>query len=118
MVYSLLYDLPDDYEYRVVFLKREMNEVLVSQRKMLERSGRQGAKVGEEQLAELFKEQLEKFHKWIAGKNNFSIVLIDYKDMIKSPVEQAEKVDALLGNILNKEGFASAVDPALYRNRS
>ena len=118
MVYSLLYDLPDDHEYRVVFLQREMKEVLASQRKMLERSGRQGAKVGDEKLAELFNEQLEKFYKWIADKDNFSIVLIDYKNMIKFPAEQAEKVDELLGNILDKEGFVSVVDPSLYRNRS
>jgi len=118
MVYSLLYDLPDNYEYRVVFLRREMEEVLSSQKKMLERSGRQGAKIGDEKLAELFNAQLEKFHKWIADKTNFSIVLIDYKGMIEAPIEQAEKVNALLGNILNKEGFVSAVDPTLYRNRS
>ncbi len=118
MVYSLLYDLPDDHEYRVVFLQREMKEVLVSQKKMLERTGNKGANISEEKLAELFNAQLEKFYKWIADKNNFSIVLIGYQDMIKSPVEQAEKVDGLLGNILNKDGFASAVDPSLYRNRS
>jgi hypothetical protein len=118
MVYSLLYDLPDDHEYRVVFLQREMKEVLASQKKMLGRSGRQGSKVGDEKLAELFKEQLEKFHKWITDKDNFSIVVIDYKNMINSPAEQAEKVDELLGNILDKDGFVSVVDPSLYRNRS
>jgi hypothetical protein len=118
MVYSLLYDLPDDHEYRVVFLQREMKEVLASQRKMLERTGKKGASVGDKKLSELFKAQLEKFHKWIADKNNFSIVLIDYKNMIKAPAEQAEKVDELLGNILDKDGFVSAVDPSLYRNRS
>jgi hypothetical protein len=118
MVYSLLYDLPDDHAYRVVFLQREMKEVLASQRKMLERTGEKGASVGDEKLSELFKAQLEKFHKWIAEKDNFSIVLIDYKDMIESPIEQAKKVNALLGNILDKDGFVSAVDPSLYRNRS
>ncbi len=118
MVYSLLYDLPDDYEYRVVFLQRELKEVLASQKKMLERMGKKGASIGDEKLSELFKAQLEKFHKWIVDKDNFSIVLIDYKNMIKSPAEQAEKVDALLGNVLDKEGFVSAVDPSLYRNRS
>jgi hypothetical protein len=95
-----------------------MKEVLASQRKMLERTGKKGASVGDEKLSELFKAQLDKFHKWIAEKNNFSIVLIDYKAMIEAPIEQAEKVDELLGNILDKDGFVSAVDPSLYRNRS
>lgn len=117
MVYSLLYDLPDGHDYRVVFMQREMTEVLASQKKMLERTGKQGAKVDDEKLAALFKAQLEKFHKWISGKPDFSVVWIDYKDMIEDPLAQAEKVGSLLGNGIDKQGFVSAVDPALYRNR-
>ena len=37
VIYSLLYDLPADYQYRVVFMERSMAEVLASQKKMLER---------------------------------------------------------------------------------
>ena len=118
MVYSLLYDLPNGQEYRVVFMQREINEVLASQKKMLARTGKQGARVNDEKLAALFKTQLEKFHRWIATQKNFSIIVIEYKEMIASPKLQAEKVDTFLGNIINREGFVSAVDPALYRNRS
>jgi len=118
MVYSLLHDLPDDHEYRVVFMQRDIQEVLASQKKMLERSGKQGAKVGNEKLVALFNAQLEKFYHWVAEKNNFSIVFIDYKDMIKEPETQAEKIAEILGQSLDKSGFVSAVDPTLYRNRS
>ena len=38
MVYMLLYDLPDGFEYRVVFMQRELSETLAWQKKMLERS--------------------------------------------------------------------------------
>src|SRR4051794_24782005 len=40
MVSQLLYDLPSTERYRVIFMRRDLDEVLVSQEKMLERLGR------------------------------------------------------------------------------
>ena len=118
MVYSLLYDLPEAYEYRVIFMRRNMNEVLASQKKMLERSGKQGAKVSDEQLAELFKAQLAKFDRWVESRNNVALLSINYKDMIASPKVECEKIGEFLGGVLDTDAAAAAVDPSLYRNRS
>ena len=118
MVYSLLYDLPKGYEYRVVFIRRNMDEVLASQKKMLERSGKQGAKVSDEKLAELFKTQLETFDQWIATQKNFSILRVDYKDMIVSPKSQCERINNFLDGVLDIDASIAAVDPSLYRNRT
>ena len=43
MVSMLLYDLPADRQYRVIFMKRKMAEMLASQRRMLDRKGSRGA---------------------------------------------------------------------------
>lgn len=118
MVYSLLYDLPDGHEYRVVFIRRNMDEVLASQRKMLERSGKQGAKVSDEKLAELFHSQLEAFDRWITTQKNFSILRVNYRDMIDSPRFQCERINNFLDGVLDIEASVSAVDPSLYRNRT
>src|SRR5262245_20267166 len=40
LVSSLLYDLPNSEAYRVLFMQRDMDEVLESQEKMLARLGR------------------------------------------------------------------------------
>jgi hypothetical protein len=118
MVYRLLYDLPEEYEYRVIFMLRNMDEVLVSQKTMLERSGKQGARISDEKLAELFKAQLEQFDHWIAARKNFSIISVDYKDMIASPKVQCERINNFLGGVLDIDASTAAVDPSLYRNRS
>ena len=41
MVYRLLYDLPLNRHYRIIFMQRRMEEVLASQRAMLRRQGKQ-----------------------------------------------------------------------------
>jgi len=118
MIYRLVYDLPDLYEYRVIFMRRDMDEVLASQKKMLQRSGRQGAKIGDRKLMELFRTQLSKFDEWIAAKKNFSLLNIDYKDMITSPRDQCIKINSFLGKILDVEESSAVVDSDLYRNRA
>jgi len=118
MIYRLVYDLPDSYEYRVIFMRRDMDEVLASQKKMLQRSRRQGAKIGDRKLMELFRRQLSEFHEWIASKKNFSILNIDYKDMITSPRDQCTKINNFLGKILDIDASSGVVDSDLYRNRA
>jgi hypothetical protein len=117
MVYRLLYDLPENYEYRVVFMHRDLKEVLASQKRMLEYFGKQGAKVGDEQLMELFKKELYRFNRWVTNKKNYSILNVHYRDMIISPYETCEVINGFLGGNLDTEKMARIVDPMLYRNK-
>jgi len=118
VIYRLVYDLPDNYQYRILFMNREMDEVLTSQRKMLQRSGRSGAEVGDEKLGELFTKQLSDFKSWIQSRENFLILPVNYQDMVDSPMQQCKKINSFLGVELDMDAFASVVDPTLYRNRA
>lgn len=118
LVYRLLYDLPAQYEYRVIFMQRDMAEVLASQKKMLERSGKPGGNISNKQMAELFEAELAKCGKWLSAQPNFKVLFVDYRDMITSPKEQCERINQFLDGGLNTEAMVSAVDPSLYRNRS
>jgi hypothetical protein len=117
MVYRLLYDLPGDQEYRVIFMRRNIDEVLTSQKKMLQRSGKQGAAISDERLKELFMAELDKFDRWIAVQKNFSLIPVDYSEMVQSPGAQCKRINEFLGGVLDCDRAAAAVDPSLYRNR-
>jgi hypothetical protein len=117
MVYQLLYDLPKDYEYRVIFMRRNMDEVLASQRIMLRRRGEQGADVGDDRLAELFQRDLDRVRQWLDNQDNMSVLAIDYNEMVKSPLSECHRVNAFLGLGLDLDKMASVVDPSLYRNK-
>jgi len=117
VIYSLLYDLPPDFQYRVVFMERALSEVLASQKKMLERRGQQGGAVPEEKMAALFRSQLASFEHWIRNQKNFSMLRVDYAAMIADPVAAVDKVNAFLGGSLDRNAMISAVDAKLYRNR-
>jgi hypothetical protein len=117
MVYRLLYDLPKEYEYRVVFQRRDLREVLASQKKMLRRLGKNPDAVPDDQMEDLFRKQLADFDRWIAGRRNFSILNVEFKEVIDNPRSACERINQFLDSRLNIEAMICAVDPNLYRNR-
>ena len=117
MVYQLLYDLPEAYEYRVIFMRRDMREVLASQKIMLERRGEQGANISADRLADLFQRDLEKVYQWLDHQANMSMLAVNYNAMVESPLPECQRVSAFLGLGLDLEKMALVVDPSLYRNR-
>lgn len=118
MVYRLLYDLPAETQYRVIFMQRDLKEILDSQSKMLERSGKSGGGIPDEQMKALFEAELSKCKKWLAQQPNFKALYIDHRDMINDGAAQALKISDFLDGGLNTEAMAGVVDPALYRNRN
>jgi hypothetical protein len=118
MVYSLLYHMPPAYQYRVLFMRRKLDEVLASQRKMLNRLGKAGASTSDEKTAQLFRMQLDKFSAWVKEQPNFALLDTDYGQMIENPRPQLEAINQFLGGGLDVEAMCRVVDPSLYRNRA
>jgi hypothetical protein len=117
VISALLKHLPDDYIYRVVFMRREMEEILASQRQMLIRRGEPTDSVSDEQMTQLFGKHLEQIQAWIDEKPNVEVIYVSYNEVLEDPVTQAERINQFLGNRLNVERMARVVDPKLYRQR-
>jgi RNase adaptor protein for sRNA GlmZ degradation len=115
MISQLLYDLPPTERYRVVFMDRDMDEMLRSQDKMLERLGRKGAP--HDQIKRSYNLHLEKLRDWLRQQKNIELLYVSYNDLVEQPEEQAKRVSEFLGGQANVEQMVRAVDPALYRNR-
>jgi hypothetical protein len=117
MVYLLVYDLPPDIEYRVLVMHRNLDEVLASQRAMLERLGKP-SRIDDEKMASLFRSHLVKFAAWASERPNIRVLDVNYNDMVADPAPIAVLIKAFLGGGLDTDKMAAAVDPSLYRNRA
>ncbi|MBA3484455.1 MAG: sulfotransferase family protein [Pirellulales bacterium] len=116
MVYRLLYDLPANRTYRVLFMRRKLDEVLASQRVMLERHGVADS-VSEAQMSALFRSEIDSFYKWVEGQRHIELIDVDYNRMQQQPREEAARVNEFLGGALDVDAMVGVVDQALYRNR-
>ncbi len=117
MVYRLLYDLPTDRSYRVLFMRRKLEEVLASQRAMLERNGAANDPIRDDQMAKLFKAELDAFYKWVAVQPHIQLIEIDYNRMQLEPKAGLDRVNEFLGGSLDVDAMLSVIDKSLYRNR-
>lgn len=118
MVSMLLLDLPLDKKYKIIFMKRDMEEMLASQKKMLKRLNKKPGEDDDKKMAEYFIKHLHKTEKWLAQQENIDILYISYNDIIQDPDKGAETVNQFLENMFDVEKMANVVDKSLYRNRS
>jgi hypothetical protein len=118
MVYRLLYDLPPTHEYRVIFMRRNLEEVVASQDVMLSRRGRESGDLSKEKLIGLFQQQLAQFEGWVARQPNFRILYVSYNDVLKTPDDAVRQVNEFLGSQLNVKAMRAIVEPSLYRQRA
>jgi hypothetical protein len=117
MVSALLEHLPDDYQYKVVFMRREMGEILASQRKMLERLGESRGEVGDAAMARLFGQHLVKVRNWLDAQPNIDVLHVSYNAVLSDPRAQAKRINRFFGGNLDVAAIVEVVDPELYRNR-
>ena len=117
MVSALLLQLPNTYTYKVVFMSRQMQEILASQNRMLSRKGEPPNAVGDEKMALLFQKHLDQVTQWIGEQPNIQVLYVNYNEVMAEPLEQIERINQFLGNRLDVEKVSGVVDRTLYRQR-
>lgn len=118
VIHLLLPDLPSSHEYRVIFMRRELTEILESQQAMLERSGKGGSKIGREELAKAYNRQIERVQSWLSSAANFRVLEVEYSDIISDAEPIILKIQNFLECELDRAAMRKSVDPRLYRNRA
>lgn len=117
VISALLRHLPDDERYRVIFMRRALDEVLASQRKMLERRDELDEDATDEELKELFLKHIDHVHAWSDPRDHIELLEVSYNDLIEEPEAGAKEIGRFLGGGLDTQAMAEVIDPDLYRNR-
>jgi hypothetical protein len=112
----LLKDLPPTNNYQILFVRRNIQEILASQSKMLTRRG-EVSSTSDDQMREHFENDLWKAKYLIQNGPQFEMLEIHYKDVLEHALDQAHRINAFLGGKLDTEEMAKVVDQQLYRNR-
>lgn len=113
----LLFKLPEGYDYRVVFMRRAMPEILASQRKMLINRGEDPDRISDDELAILFEKYFQQAKAWMEQQPNVEYIEIDYNELLKNPRPQIEDIHRFFDSRLDLDQMLQVVDPQLYRQR-
>ncbi len=117
VISALLEHLPSAYSYRIIFMEREMMEILASQRKMLERRGKPGNPAEDGKFAEMYSRHLEKVKTWLAGQGNMKVLYVHYNEMLKTPDLLADEVSKFLETSMDVKAMSGVPQAQYYRQR-
>jgi hypothetical protein len=117
LISALLKHLPPSYNYKVIFMRRAMPEILASQRQMLIRRGEPADAVPDDKMAAMFEKHVAQVESWLAAQPNIQTLYVSYNQVMKDPRPHAELVNKFLGNTLEVDAMVGVADAALYRQR-
>jgi hypothetical protein len=112
----LLKSLPADNNYQVLFMHRNLREIVASQNKMLVRRGERNDTTDERAVA-LLEEQVRDA-RFFLRRPQFEVLEMNYGEILQGGRPQAQRITEFLGRPLDVEKMAQVVDVQLYRNRS
>lgn len=112
IVAPLLQYLPSNYQYRVLFMQRDIHEIIKSQQVMLNKDP-QTYKSG---IAEHYQNEVVKAGIWANKEPNVEWIEISYSKLINSSETEMKLLSGILDDA-DREKALHVIDPKLYRNR-
>jgi hypothetical protein len=116
VISHLLQSLPDDNYYRVILMRRNLDEILASQNLMLERREEENP-VEDQKAKDLYSKHLITTKVFVRRKPNFELLEVHYRKVLDDPLAAAQEINNYLGGRLDVRAMAEVVSPELYRNR-
>lgn len=114
VISHLLEYLLEDKNYKIIFMDRNMDEIIQSQQKMLKKELNDFPP----EVVNAFKKEIKNVELWVEENDNIEMIRINYSDVIREPEERVQKILDFLDLDLNKRKMVEVVDPDLYRNRA
>ncbi|TSJ48089.1 alkaline phosphatase family protein [Fluviicola chungangensis] len=113
VIMQLLGNLDLNCDYKIIFMERDLDEVMQSQQKMLGKP----VDTYNAKLKTTFEQQKEKNRAWLEAQPHMDVLFVNYSDVIENPSAEAERVNIFLENKLDVAQMVASVDSELYRNR-
>jgi len=118
VISALLEYLPPDYHYQIVFMERNIHEILASQRRMLVRTGKeQQHPVADETIQQSYENHLSEVKSWMANKDWIDTLFISYNQILQRPLDEFNRVAEFLEDRVDPSAMAQVVEPSLYREK-
>ncbi len=115
VVAPLLKFLSPKYRYKVIFMQRDLTEIIQSQQKMKGKS----TDVLPLGLFDAFKKQLHRVEVWKNKEPGVELITVNYKeDVLDNTDDTTKKIQEFLGIELDTEAMNKCVDKGLHRNKA
>ncbi len=117
VVAPLLPLLPAKQRYKVVYMRRSMAEIVVSQQVMLGKNRAKAMRDFPLAMANTLENQQQKAFLWMQSQPHIDFIEIDFERLMERDAHIEALLKALLEKDLPYERIWTALDPSLYRSK-
>ena len=119
VISALLYHLPANREYDLIFMTRDMDEILASQKRMLDNSGHADPGPPDFQMKEHFENHLRELGKWLENASHLKRILYcSFNRLLSDPEPALDDIRSFCRMRLDGASMLRTIDRSLYRNKS
>jgi hypothetical protein len=116
IISSLLEYLPSGYSYKIIFMERELKEILASQKKMLVNRN-ESSKLDDSEMELQFRNHLASVKAWLVRQVNIEILYVDFNSLISNPKPWCDRISDFISVPVDVNRMLSVPSEKLYRNR-
>ena len=114
VVAPLLKYLDSTLRYKIIFMRRDLNEIIQSQQKMIGKSEQEFPVT----LYNKYQKLLANVTLWDKSEPGVEILYVNYTDVLENPASELARIEKFLGVAVDKQEMINCVDVSLYRNRT
>jgi len=118
VISALLEYLPSTYDYKIIFMQRDLQEILASQQKMIENRGHTANIAPNNVMEQAMQKHLASIEKWLSAQSNIKKIDVNYNQLLKNPESLIADISHFLDRKLDTSQMLKVIRPDLYRNRS
>ena len=118
IISALLKYLPEGHQYRLIFMERDIEEILASQKRMLGRSGVVEEKpISDEDMRKSYQAHIKQVKSYLAERDWLQVSYVSYNQVLQDPEGEFQRIAKFLDNVVDPITMTNVVDPDLYRER-
>jgi hypothetical protein len=111
VVSTLLKHLPAERHYKVIFMHRDLDEVLASQATMLKNLQQEASsEVADDKLKTLYIKHINTVEKWLKESANIDVLNVNYTDVLADPITLIDSIAYFVDIESGKDNMVDCID--------
>ncbi|MHB2154977.1 sulfotransferase domain-containing protein [Calditrichota bacterium GD2] len=116
IISHLLYHLPAEFQYKVIFMNRNLDEIIASQNRMLKNVGKV-SEIDDDTLKRHYAAHLFDISRWLTHQKNVQVRQINFHHLFEKPQTELAILSDFLNIAFNTEQIQQVIQPELYRTK-
>ena len=116
VISSLLKHLPSDHHYKIIFMQRNIDDVLNSQGKMLLSLNKSSNSEDNKKLKKLYLQHLNNISEWLSQQNHIEVLYVNYANVLSESNNHVNQIAEFMKIKKSINAMIACIDKRMNHN--